>query len=87
MTIELDSTLAQAEVLYLSFAQLAADIDRRNAEDLAKTDSKTLRKRNVPTRQDTAQSSSSAQNSPPATDATPRAVLSEELRELLKAGR
>jgi len=33
MTIELDSTLAQAEVLYLSFAQLVGDIDRRQAED------------------------------------------------------
>jgi len=33
MTIELDSTLAQAEVLFLSFAQLAADIDRRRAEE------------------------------------------------------
>ena len=32
MTIELDSTLAQAEVLFLSFAQLVADIDRRQAE-------------------------------------------------------
>lgn len=32
MTIELDSTLAQAEVLYLSFAQLVADIDRRQTE-------------------------------------------------------
>jgi len=33
MTIELDSTLAQAEVLYLSFAQLVGDIDRRQAEN------------------------------------------------------
>jgi len=33
MTIELDTTLAQAEVLYLSFSQLVADIDRRRAED------------------------------------------------------
>ena len=33
MTIELDSTLAQAEVLFLSFAQLVADIDRRQMED------------------------------------------------------
>ncbi|KAF9053612.1 GTPase-activating protein gyp7 [Hymenopellis radicata] len=33
MTIELDSTLAQAEVLFLSFAQLVADIDRRQADD------------------------------------------------------
>ena len=33
MTIELDTTLAQAEVLFLSFAQLVADIDRRRAEE------------------------------------------------------
>jgi hypothetical protein len=33
MTIELDTTLAQAEVLFLSFAQIVADIDRRKAED------------------------------------------------------
>ena len=32
MTIELDSTLAQAEVLFLSFHQVVADIDRRAAE-------------------------------------------------------
>jgi len=32
MTIELDSTLAQAEVLFLSFAQMVADLDRRKAE-------------------------------------------------------
>ncbi|KAG8884303.1 GTPase activating protein [Tulasnella sp. 331] len=32
MTIDLDSTLAQAEVLFLSFAQIVADIDRRRAE-------------------------------------------------------
>lgn len=38
MTIELDSTLAQAEVLFLSFAQMVADIDRRKAErDAAST--------------------------------------------------
>ena len=33
MTIELDSTLAQAEVLFISFTQLIADIDRRRAEN------------------------------------------------------
>lgn len=33
MTIELDTTLAQADVLFLSFAQLVADIDRRRAEN------------------------------------------------------
>ena len=32
MTIELDTTLAQAEVLFLSFQQLVADIDRRRIE-------------------------------------------------------
>lgn len=32
MTIELDSTLAQAEVLFLSFNQMVADVDRRKAE-------------------------------------------------------
>ena len=32
MTIELDSTLAQAEVLFLSFSQLVADLDRRAGE-------------------------------------------------------
>ena len=33
MTIELDTTLAQAEVLFISFQQLVADIDRRRAEN------------------------------------------------------
>lgn len=33
MTIELDTTLAQSEVLFLSFSQLLADLDRRRAED------------------------------------------------------
>ena len=33
MTIELDTTLAQAEVLFLSFSQLVADVDRRRAEE------------------------------------------------------
>jgi TBC1 domain family member 15 len=32
MTIELHSTLAQAEVLFLSFSQIVADIDRRKVE-------------------------------------------------------
>lgn len=33
MTVDLDSTLAQAEVLFLSFKQLVEDIDRRKAEE------------------------------------------------------
>ncbi len=41
MTIELDSTLAQAEVLFLSFAQLMADIDRRQAEEAYSSPSQT----------------------------------------------
>ena len=44
MTIELDSTLAQAEVLFLSFAQLIADIDRRKAEEISASSSN-LRRR------------------------------------------
>ena len=35
MTIELDTTLAQAEVLFLSFQQLVADMDRRRIEQNA----------------------------------------------------
>lgn len=80
MTIELDTTLAQAEVLFLSFAQLVADIDRRAAEEPA-TQAKELRKRNKDV---------NAGSSPSQTSTTPNvktSVVSEELRELLKAGR
>ena len=47
MTIELDSTLAQAEVLFLSFAQTIADFDRKQSEA---TDKKRdgLRQRGAP---------------------------------------
>jgi hypothetical protein len=72
MTLDLDSTLAQAEVLFLSFAQLVADIDRRTAE--AKSAS-TLRQRKSTlsgTSDDTA-----AITKPP--------KISEELRQLLHA--
>ncbi len=37
MTIELDTTLAQAEVLFLSFQQLVADMDRRRVEQQSST--------------------------------------------------
>ena len=43
MTIELDSTLAQAEVLFLSFAQLVSDLDQRKVE--AEHQSQELRRR------------------------------------------
>ncbi|KAL5532677.1 GYP7 [Sanghuangporus sanghuang] len=47
MTIELDTTLAQAEVLFLSFTQLVADIDRRRAENdlIVESDPSAMRKR------------------------------------------
>ena len=79
MTIELDSTLAQAEVLFLSFAQLVADMDRRSAEE-ASIAAKELRRRNV-----SAGRGSSGASTPQPEVKTP--VLSVDLRELLKAGR
>ena len=49
MTIELDSTLAQAEVLFLSFSQIIADIDRRRAEQQdTSAGENTLRRRTGP---------------------------------------
>ncbi|KAI0748176.1 RabGAP/TBC [Daedaleopsis nitida] len=74
MTIELDSTLAQAEVLFLSFSQLIADIDRREAEE-ASTRAATLRQRR------TGSTSTATADVP-----SKRPLISEELRELLKAG-
>lgn len=71
MTIELDSTLAQAEVLFLSFAQLVADIDRRQAE--APAGSSQLRNR--ATGQDVAG------------EEAKYPVLGDDLRALLKTGR
>lgn len=74
MTIELDSTLAQAEVLFLSFAQLVADIDRRRAEEQTPSTSG-LRRRGT-------------QGSAPMDAATiSLPVLSDNLRDLLKTGR
>ncbi|KAJ3856988.1 rab-GTPase-TBC domain-containing protein [Lentinula lateritia] len=73
MAIELDSTLAQAEVLFLSFAQLVADIDRRQAEE-SLSSLQGLRHRGT----DVAGEPSSSST---------KVVLSEYLRDLLKAGR
>ncbi|KII88599.1 hypothetical protein PLICRDRAFT_41787 [Plicaturopsis crispa FD-325 SS-3] len=78
MTIELDTTLAQAEVLFLSFAQLVADIDRRSAEESTSSNTAGLRRRSA-----TAPSVGAAVPAPKMT----MPVLSENLRELLKAGR
>ncbi|KAJ7632536.1 rab-GTPase-TBC domain-containing protein [Roridomyces roridus] len=71
MTIELDTTLAQAEVLFLSFTQLVADIDRRRAEE-QRPSTNGLRQRG------TAQTADKTISMP---------VLSDNLRDLLKAGR
>lgn len=70
MTIELDSTLAQAEVLFLSFSQLVADIDRRKEEARGARGSG-LRRRTPGSSSETA------------TLGIP--TLSEDLRDLLKA--
>lgn len=78
MTIELDSTLAQAEVLFLSYAQFVADIDRRRAEESSQSSSTSAAIR----RRSTASG-----------DVVGKKVnitlptLSENMRELLKAGR
>jgi hypothetical protein len=77
MTIELDSTLAQAEVLFLSFSQLVADIDRRRAENTPSSSRKdTLRHRSSATK---------GRVEPKVKMTLP--VLSENLRDLLIAGR
>jgi TBC1 domain family member 15 len=75
MTIELDSTLAQAEVLFLSFAQLVADIDRRQAEEMSSTSANNLRHRKPAT-------SPSPENINVPNVALP--TISENLRDLLK---
>ena len=80
MTIELDSTLAQAEVLFLSFSQLVADIDRRRAENTQESENQ-LRQRQKTKSSEAARSqvSSTARN---ASLVTP--TLSDDLRELLQ---
>jgi Fic family protein len=75
MTIELDSTLAQAEVLFLSFAQLVADIDKRRAEEASHSNG-VLRRRGITT---SGEKASLSNVSMP--------TLSKNLRDLLKAGR
>ena len=76
MAIELDSTLAQAEVLFLSFSQTIADVDRREAE-VTSSRTATLRQRH---------SGTSNGTSADTTTHAKRTIISEDLRELLKAG-
>jgi hypothetical protein len=83
MSIELDTTLAQAEVLFLSFSQLVADIDRRRAEgEPIQLPAAGLRHRKGQESQDSEPLRGSS--------SLPAAVLptlSEELRALLNARR
>lgn len=75
MTIELDTTLAQAEVLFLSFAQLVADIDRRKSEEQGPS-------MNGLRRRSTASGAATGGNT---TISMP--TLSDNLRDLLETGR
>ena len=76
MTIELDSTLAQAEVLFLSFAQLISDLDQRRVE--AEHQSQELRRR---------KGKSEGGDDKDGEEESPKVVVSEYLRELLVVGR
>ena len=87
MTIELDTTLAQAEVVFLSFAQLVADIDRRRAENdtTVTVVEDGLRQRNGsngPVRAPASGGQPAQTTARQSTVALP--VISDNLRELLK---
>jgi hypothetical protein len=91
MTIELDTTLAQAEVLFLSFSQLVADIDRREAETKSASAS-ALRRRKATLQGEENEFGAAAPAGEPLTRADEAAVvvspampkISEDLRDLLK---
>lgn len=77
MTIELDSTLAQAEVLFLSFSQLVEDMDRRRADSSSNGTSGLLRRRKP---------APDGSQSDPTVESVGIPDLSEELKSLLKTG-
>ncbi|KAI0034542.1 rab-GTPase-TBC domain-containing protein [Vararia minispora EC-137] len=83
MTIELDSTLAQAEVLFLSFRQLVEDMDRRRAEAAGGSERQKLRRRTTGVGSDVEASSSAGAGIGSAVEAS-IPELSPELRELLE---
>ena len=91
MTIELDTTPAQAEVLFLSFSQLVADIDRRKAEgDVPSAeDMQKLRNRKtgaVPNGNEERQAQESESGTSSARKATVSLpTVSSNLRELLES--
>jgi len=78
MTIELDSTLAQAEVLFLSFAQLVSDFDQRKAEAEHQSQQQELRRRKGPSDGSLAPAEWTGEQLP---------ALSPYLRDLLQVGR
>jgi TBC1 domain family member 15 len=80
MTIELDSTLAQAEVLFLSFLQIVADIDRRQAE---RDSASSLGALNNLRRRAVLGASSPRSSTDGAISDIPLPVISDYLRELL----
>lgn len=80
MPIELDSTLAQAEVLFLSFAQIVADIDRRRAEQVPAGGSASFEVRRRRTQG--AKNGESSQEAKPTTVTLP--TISDDLRALIQ---
>jgi len=78
MTIELDSTLAQAEVLFLSFAQLVSDLDQRKAEAEHQLQHQELRRRKATNDESTGSPEPKGEELP---------TLSPYLRDLLHVGR
>jgi len=82
MTIELDSTLAQAEVLFLSFRQIVQDIDARQAELL---DPSGLRRRKVGEGSSTGDAEGRSDSVVDGLKKLPH--ISDNLRELLQVDR
>ncbi|CAE6461708.1 unnamed protein product [Rhizoctonia solani] len=85
MTIELDSTLAQAEVLFLSFQQIVSDIDRRQAEQSLSSSPEGLRRRRGDSRPGSPISLPAGASEEDRTRAAlSMSLISDNLRELLK---
>ncbi|KEP45951.1 GTPase-activating protein Gyp7 [Rhizoctonia solani 123E] len=85
MTIELDSTLAQAEVLFLSFQQIVADIDRRQTEQGLSSSPGGLRRRRGDSRPNSPTSLPPGASEEDRTKAVlSMSLISDDLRELLQ---
>lgn len=85
MTIELDSTLAQAEVLFLSFKKIVQDIDQRQAE-LLDSSAAGIRHRNVgATEGEGGPSGETRHTSNVVANLKQLPFISDNLRELIKS--